>query len=91
MRRTGPRERAREAAILALLGECDSAAAICPSEEARVLGGEARRNEMEEVRRAERRLANRGLVEFTQGGRVVDPATARGPVRLRRGEAFDRS
>jgi hypothetical protein len=38
---------------------------------------------MEPVRRAGRRLAMRGELEFTQGGRVVDPATARGPVRLR--------
>ncbi|MEZ5977489.1 MAG: DUF3253 domain-containing protein [Planctomycetota bacterium] len=37
---------------------------------------------MEEVRRAGRRLAARGVVCFTQRGREVDAATVRGPVRI---------
>jgi hypothetical protein len=26
---------------------------------------------------------DRGLVEITQGGRVIDPSSARGPIRIR--------
>ena len=38
----------------------------------------------ERVLRAGRRLAHRGLVEFRQQGRVVDPSTFRGPVSIYR-------
>jgi hypothetical protein len=37
----------------------------------------------EQVRRAARRLADRGLVEWMQGGAPVDPSTARGRVGIR--------
>ena len=37
----------------------------------------------EQVRRAARRVVARGEGEMVQGGRVVDPSTARGPVGLR--------
>ncbi|MFM9112416.1 MAG: DUF3253 domain-containing protein, partial [Actinomycetota bacterium] len=33
---------------------------------------------------AARRLVVTGEVEITQGGRVVDPSTAKGPIRLRK-------
>ena len=39
---------------------------------------------MEPARRAARRLVAAGRLEITQQGRVVDPSTAKGPVRLRR-------
>jgi hypothetical protein len=39
---------------------------------------------MDDVRAAADRLAAQGHVEVTQGGQVVDMATARGPVRIRR-------
>jgi hypothetical protein len=39
---------------------------------------------MDEVRAAAGRLAVRDEVDITQGGRVVDIAVARGPVRIRR-------
>jgi hypothetical protein len=39
---------------------------------------------MERARSAARRLVDRGLVEITQRGRVVDPGEARGPIRVRR-------
>lgn len=45
---------------------------------------EAWRALMEPARRAARRLVARGEVELTQRGRVVDPSTFRGPVRIRR-------
>jgi hypothetical protein len=38
---------------------------------------------MEPARRAARRLVAQGSVEITQHGRVVDPSTARGPIRIR--------
>lgn len=45
---------------------------------------EAWRELMEPARRAARRLVAAGEVEITQGGRVVDPSTAKGPIRIRR-------
>jgi hypothetical protein len=39
---------------------------------------------MEPARAAARRLAAAGRLEITQQGRVVDPASIRGPVRLRK-------
>ena len=59
-------------------------ASICPSEAARALDPEGWRNLMPAARAAAGRLAAAGTVEVTQGGEVVDVATARGPVRVRR-------
>jgi hypothetical protein len=39
---------------------------------------------MEPARMAARRLVERGEVQITQGGRVVDPSHAKGPIRIRR-------
>lgn len=75
---------ALEAAILELLAQRAGGATICPSEVARVVGGEDWRPLMEPARRAARRLVAARAIEITQGGRVVDPSTARGPIRLRR-------
>lgn len=80
----GERDEALEEAILSALRARRRGASICPSEVARDRFGErAWRDEMETVRRAARRLVARGVLEITQGGRVVDPSTARGPIRLR--------
>jgi len=74
-----------ETSILALLGERAGGATICPSEVARSFFQEGEwRNEMERIRRAARRLVGRGEVEILQKGQVVDPSTAKGPIRLRR-------
>lgn len=76
-----------EAALLDLLDRRAATATVCPSEAARAVGGadeEAWRALMEPARMAARRLVERGDVEITQGGRVVDPSTAKGPVRVRR-------
>lgn len=51
---------------------------------AREEGDDAWRALMEPARRAARRLVADGEVELTQRGRVVDPSTFRGPVRIRR-------
>ena len=73
-----------EQAILKLLAGRAGTASICPSEAARQVGGEdAWRALMEPVRAAARRLVVRGSIEITQGGRSVDPSTAKGPIRLR--------
>ena len=76
-------DRELERVILALLDERRAGASICPSEAACALGG-AWRDRMEAARAAARRLVAAGQVEITQGGRVVDPSTAKGPIRIRR-------
>lgn len=90
-------DRALEAGILQLLDARKRGATICPSEAARSVHGsrsvppasgsraepEGWRELMEPARRAARRLVARGELEITQKGRVVDPSTARGPIRLR--------
>ena len=75
---------ALEEAILDLLDARAASATICPSEAARAVGGEDWRDLMEPARQAARRLVARDMVEITQGGRVVDPSTAKGPIRIRR-------
>jgi lysozyme family protein len=80
-RKVTAEDRELERVILDLLDARD--ATICPSEAARALG-DGWRERMEPVRRAARRLVAAGDVEITQGGRVVDPSTAKGPIRIRR-------
>jgi hypothetical protein len=77
-------DRALEASILALLADRAMTATACPSEAARAVGGDDWRDLMEPARRAARRLVARGEIDVTQGGSVVDPSTARGPIRLRK-------
>jgi len=74
---------ALERAIVALLERRPHDATICPSEAARAVA-EAWEPLMERARRAARRLVAAGVVVITQKGRVVDPSTARGPIRVRR-------
>lgn len=76
-------DRRLEETITALLAERRAGATICPSEAARAVGGEQWRDLMEPARAAARRLTTAGRVEITQGGKVVDPSTARGPIRIR--------
>jgi len=73
-----------EAAIRSLLAARAVGATICPSEAARQVAPEGWRSLMERARQAARRLVAAGAIEITQGGRVVDPSTAKGPIRLRR-------
>ena len=72
------------ASIRELLAARAQDATICPSEAARAVGGEEWRELLEPARRAARRLVADGEVEITQRGTVVDPSTARGPIRIRR-------
>jgi hypothetical protein len=76
-------DRRLERAILELLATRPVGATICPSEVARVAAPDDWRRLMEPARRAARRLVVSGHVEITQGGRVVDPSTAKGPIRIR--------
>ncbi len=72
-------------AILELLDRRPPGRTICPSEAARVLGGDdGFRPYMDVVRDAAAELARERRIDVTQRGAVVDPATARGPIRLRR-------
>ncbi|MDN3495916.1 DUF3253 domain-containing protein [Planococcus sp. APC 4015] len=78
------RDRDLERTILELLAARAATSTICPSDAARAIGGEEWRDLMEPARRAARRLVAAGDVEITQGGKVVDPSTAKGPIRIRR-------
>jgi hypothetical protein len=73
-----------EETIATLLSKRAQDATICPSDAARAIGDENWRDLMEPARRAARRMVARGDLEITQGGSVVDPSTAKGPIRLRR-------
>lgn len=71
-----------EEKILELLAARDPGKTICPSDAARALY-EDWRPRMDEVREAAYALADRGALEVTQGGEVVDGRSARGAIRLR--------
>ena len=75
---------ALEQAIVELLNARARDASICPSEAAQRVGGEDWQRLMEPARMAARRLVAQEKVQITQGGRVVDPSRAKGPIRIRR-------
>ena len=75
---------ALEDAILRLLNARARDASICPSEAARAAGGESWQSLMEPARKAARRLVAQEKAQITQGGKVVDPSRAKGPIRIRR-------
>lgn len=75
------------ATIRALLRKRDGTS-ICPSDAARVVGGEAWRDRMADVRRVAGEMAARGVLVVTQKGEEVG-ANASGPIRLNRGVSFD--
>jgi hypothetical protein len=82
--KVSPTDRALEQSVLDLLARRAGDATICPSEAARAVGGEDWRPLMEPARAAARRLVASGDVEVVQRGQVVDPSTAKGPIRIRR-------
>jgi len=73
-----------ERAIEELLDQRRPDTSICPSEAARAVDPEGWRELMPAARAAAGRLAAARRAEVTQAGAVVDVATARGPVRVRR-------
>jgi hypothetical protein len=68
----------------ALLDSRARDASVCPSEAARAVGADDWRELMEPARMAARRLVGAGLAQITQGGQVIDPDHAKGPIRVRR-------
>ena len=73
-----------ERTIRRLLERRDPGKTICPSDAARELAGDdGFRALMPTVRQAARAMVDRGELEVTQRGRVVDPDQARGAIRLR--------
>ena len=56
---------------------------ICPSEVARELGGDDWRSLMDSIRQVGIALADANQILVTQKGKVVDPRTAKGPIRYR--------
>ncbi|MDO4239284.1 DUF3253 domain-containing protein [Micrococcus sp.] len=83
----GRRERLA-AAMRALLRRRGEGKTICPSDAARVVGGEDWRDLMPVAREVAGELAAAGVVVVTQKGEAVDMAAARGPVRLAPGDAL---
>ena len=85
-----PDDESLEVAILELLDRRAAATTICPSEAARLVAErtgvdeEGWRELMEPARAAARRLVERGEVDIVQRSHVVDPSTAKGPIRIRR-------
>lgn len=73
------------AAIRTLLRHRDPDKTICPSDAARVVGGESWRGTMDAARTVAAGLAEAGVIEVRQRGDKVDITSARGPLRLARG------
>lgn len=72
-----------ERRILEMLASRAATSTICPSDVARQVAPDDWRPLMDPVRDAAQRLVDRGEVEITQKGEVVDLATVRGPIRIR--------
>jgi hypothetical protein len=77
-------DRALESAIIELLSRRGASKTICPSEAARLLDPGNWKELMERARSAARRLAAQGEIVITQRGKVIEPSTVKGPIRLRR-------
>ncbi len=75
------REARIEATVFALLAHRNGRS-ICPSDVARVVGGEKWRSEMDNVRRIALDLTEQGRTCITQMGRPIDSTSVRGPIRI---------
>lgn len=81
----GTRERLA-ATMRTLLRRRREDSTICPSDAARVAGGDRWRDLMDDARAVAAELHAAGVVEVRQRGeRVADPAAVRGPIRLAAG------
>jgi hypothetical protein len=76
-----------EAAILTMTRAAGPDTSLCPSDVARALSAPAPseewRSRLSAVRRAAVRLAEAGEIDILRKGKPVDPATAKGVLRLR--------
>jgi hypothetical protein len=77
------RDEAAEAAILELVRARGPGKSICPTEAARVLGGDAWRGELGRVRMVAMGLARDGRIDILRKGKAVEPDGVRGVIRLR--------
>lgn len=75
-------QRVRLAAAMRTLLRHRDGATICPSDAARIAGGEGWRDLMDLAREVAADLAAAGAVVVQQKGVPADPATVRGPIRL---------
>jgi hypothetical protein len=78
-----PQDETLESTMRALLGRTGDGKTICPSDVARAVSPDDWRPLMEPTRAVARRLVATGEAEITQGGYVVDPSSAKGPIRIR--------
>ena len=76
------KDKALEQAILGLLSEREKGKTICPSEAAQAIA-EDWQPLMERSRRAARRLVAAGKIKILQKGKIVDPGSAKGSIRLK--------
>ncbi|GAA2500966.1 DUF3253 domain-containing protein [Winogradskya humida] len=82
-------QRVRLAATMrALLRHRRPEATICPSDAARVAGGESWRELMDPAREVAAELSRQGVIAVRQHGADVDVAAAVGPIRLARGPGW---
>ena len=72
-----------ESAILELLKTRKPGASICPGEAARAVFEKDWREQMPQVRAVANEMFEQSQIEICQKGVAVDPATAKGPIRLR--------
>lgn len=80
----GDRRTRLESAIVALADHRAPDRTICPSDAARIAGGEQWRDLMDDAREIARHLMVQGRVDVLQKGQPVDPDEEwRGPVRIR--------
>lgn len=84
----GRRERLA-AAVRTLLRHRDPDKTICPSDAARVAGGDQWRQAMDPAREVAAEMASAGVVEIRQHGKKVELSQVTGPVRLARGPRWD--
>lgn len=84
----GGRAERLEATMKALLRHREGTT-ICPSDAARVVGGEQWRDLMGPAREVAFTLAEAGVVQVLQRGEPVEQDGLRGPVRIARGERFE--
>jgi hypothetical protein len=81
--------RARLAATMrALLQHRRPESTICPSDAARVAGGQSWRDLMDTAREVAAELSRKGIVAVRQHGNDVEPSAAVGPIRIARGPAW---